>query len=72
MQVTKYVHLNKEVYFGYKVHAMITLSGFITKFEIKPASTYDRKGLLDMFDGESDIVVLADKGYVGQKLYEYL
>lgn len=62
----------KEVYFGYKVHTMIALSGFIVKFEITPASTDDRKGLLDILDEESNIVVLADKGYVGQKLYEYL
>ena len=34
----------KETYFGFKVHAMITLEGFITSFEITPASTDDRKG----------------------------
>lgn len=62
----------KEVYFGYKVHAMITLSGFITKFEITPASIDDRQALLDMIDGESNIVILADKGYVGVKLSENL
>lgn len=62
----------KEVYFGYKVHAMITLSGFITKFEITPASIDDRQALLDMLDGESNIVILADKGYVGVKLSENL
>ena len=62
----------KEVYLGYKVHTMIKLSGFITKFEITPASIYDRQALLDMIDCESNIVILADKGYVGQKLSETL
>ena len=42
----------KEVYFGYKVHNMITLNGFITKFEITPASIDYRQGLFDMLDGE--------------------
>jgi hypothetical protein len=58
----------KETYFGYKVHAMITLEGFITSFEITPASTDDREGLRDMADGLSDITVLGDKGYVGERL----
>ena len=58
----------KETYFGYKVHVMITLEGFITAFEITPASTDDREGLRDMTDGLSDITILGDKGYVGENL----
>ena len=58
----------KETYFGYKVHAMITLEGFITTFEITPASTDDREGLRDMTDSLSNITVLGDKGYVGENL----
>ncbi|MCB7344623.1 transposase, partial [Blautia obeum] len=38
----------KETYFGYKVHALITLEGYITAFEITPASTDDREGLRDL------------------------
>lgn len=59
----------KETYFGYKVHAMITLEGFLTAFEITPASTDDREGLRDMTSGLSGITVLGDKGYVGEKLH---
>ena len=58
----------KETYFGYKVHVMITLEGFITAFEITPASTDDREGLRDLTDGLSAITILADKGYVGETL----
>ena len=60
----------KETYFGYKVHAMITLEGFITTFEITPASVDDREGLRDLTDGLSDITILGDKGYVGEHLLE--
>ena len=62
----------KETYFGYKVHAMITLEGFITTFEITPASTDDREGLRDMIDGLSGITLLGDKGYVGENLHTEL
>ena len=58
----------KETYLGYKVHAMITLEGYITTFEITPASTDDREGLKDMVGGQSGLVILGDKGYVGQNL----
>ena len=60
----------KETYFGYKVHTMITLEGFITTFEITPASVDDREGLRDLTDGLSDITILGDKGYVGEHLLE--
>lgn len=60
----------KETYFGYKVHALITLEGFITDFEITPASTDDREGLRDIMSSYSNITVLGDKGYVGKNLTE--
>ena len=58
----------KETYYGYKVHALITLEGYITSFEVTPASTDDRKGLYDLTDGLSNLSILADKGYVGEEL----
>lgn len=58
----------KETYFGNKVHSMITLEGYITTFEITPASTDDREGLRDIVEGQSDLVTLGDKGYVGEAL----
>lgn len=58
----------KETYFGYKVHVMITLEGYITTFKITPASTNDREGLRDIMDGKSGLAVPGDKGYVGESL----
>lgn len=58
----------KETYFGYKVHAMITLEGYVTAFEITPASTDDREGLRDIAEGQSGLVIPGGKGYVGETL----
>lgn len=58
----------KETYFGYKVHALITLEGFITSFEITPASIDDREGLKDLVINQSNITVIGDKGYIGDFL----
>lgn len=49
---------------------MITLEGYITAFEITPASTDDREGLRDLVDNCSNFTVLADKGYVGERLMQ--
>lgn len=62
----------KETYYGYKAHALITLEGYITSFEITPASTNNRKGLRDLTAHRSDITILADKGYVGNAGKKYL
>ena len=60
----------KETYFGYKVHALITLEGYITTFEITPASMDDREGLRDIAEHQAGFVILGDKGYVGETLAE--
>lgn len=62
----------KETYSGYKVHAMITLEGYITAFEITPASTDDREGLRDIVEKQSGLVILGDKGYAGETLAQEL
>ncbi len=60
----------KETYFGYKVHALITLEGYITAFEITPASIDDREGLRNIVETRSNLVILGDKGYVGERLIQ--
>ena len=54
----------KETYFGYKVHALVTLEGYITAFEITAASVDDREGLRGLVEGKEGLVVLGDKGVV--------
>ena len=60
----------KETYFGFKVHALITLEGYITAFEITPASVDDRKGLRDLAENRLGLTVLGDKGYTEETLFE--
>lgn len=62
----------KETYFGFKVHALITLEGYITAFEITPASVDDREGLRDLAEGRLDLTVFGDKGYTGKLLWEVM
>lgn len=62
----------KETYFGYKVHALLTLEGFITSFEITPASVDDREGLRDLISGRSGLIILGDKGYLGEAFIQEL
>lgn len=62
----------KETYFGYKVHALLTLEGVITSFEITPASVDDRDGLRDLISNQSNLVILGDKGYVGESFAQEL
>lgn len=60
----------KETYFGFKVHALITLEGYITTFDITPASVDDREGLRDLAKNHLGMVILGDKGYTGMILWE--
>ena len=60
----------KATYFGFKVHALITLDGFITAFDITPASTDDREGLRDLMGEHYSLSVIGDKGYVGKQIHE--
>ena len=64
------VPFQKETYFGFKVHALFTLEGYITAFEITPASVDDREGLRDLAQNRLGLVILGDKGYIGEALFD--
>ena len=51
----------KETYFGFKVHALITIEGYITAFEITPASVDDREGLRDFTENHLCLTILVIK-----------
>lgn len=58
----------KETYFGFKVHVLTTLEGYITAFEITPASVDDREDLRDLAENRLGLVVFRDKGYAKETL----
>lgn len=60
----------KEIYFGFKAHALITLEGYITAFEVTSASAEDREGLRNFAKNRLGLVILGDKGYTGEQLFE--
>ena len=60
----------KETYFGFKVHALITIEGYVTAFEITPASVDDREGLRDLAENHLRVTILGDKGYTGENLLQ--
>lgn len=62
----------KETHFGYEIHAMATLKGCITVFEITSASMGDTEEFHDIADGQSSLAIPGDKGYVGETLAENL
>lgn len=64
--------LSHQTPFGFKVHALITLEGYITAFEITPASVDDREGLRDIAENCLGLVILGDKGYTEELLFEEL
>ena len=51
----------KETYFGFKVHVLITLEGYISVFEIIPASVDDSKGFRDFAENHLNLVILGVK-----------
>ena len=59
----------KQTYFGFKVHVLTTSGGAIKAFEITSANVDDRSPLEDLsLVLKSGSVILADKGYVSEKL----
>ena len=52
------------------MHALITIEGYITAFEIPPASVDDREGLRDFAENHLCLTILGDKGYTGERLWE--
>ncbi|GFI24650.1 hypothetical protein IMSAGC011_03452 [Lachnospiraceae bacterium] len=51
----------KETYFGFKVHALIMLEGYIMAFEVTPALVDDREGLQDLAEHRFGLVIFGTK-----------
>ena len=67
-----YCASKKETYYGLKLHAAVTLEGYITDIEITAANVDDRAILWEMFQSISQPIILGDKGYIGDELAQNL
>ena len=67
-----YCASKKETYYGLKLHAAVTLEGYITDIEITAANVDDRAILWEMFQSLYQPIVLCDKGYIGDELAQNL
>ena len=55
-------------FYGYKLHAVCSISGVFQSFDISPASVHDIHYLQDIKLQMSDCVILGDKGYLAQTI----
>src|SRR5690606_33589080 len=55
-------------FYGYKLHAVCSISGVFQSFDLSPASVHDIHYLQDIKTQMSDCVLLADKGYLSQAI----
>lgn len=51
-------------YYGYKLHAVCSLSGVFKSFDVTKASVHDIHYLQDVKDQLNDCVLIGDKGYI--------
>lgn len=58
----------KETYYGFKLHALTTLDGFITDFVLTPANIDDREAVWDLVESYKSKSIIGDKGYINKYL----
>lgn len=59
-------------FYGFKVHMLVTLSGYIINYVVTPASVHDIKAVQELLEGCKHSVILADLGYLSKELKEEL
>ena len=58
--------------YGFKVHMLVTLSGYILNYLVTPASVHDSRAVHDLLENCRQPYILADLGYLSQELKESL
>lgn len=59
-------------FYGFKVHMLVTLSGYILNYIVTSAAVHDIKAVEDLLEGCQQSVILADLGYLSQALKDRL
>lgn len=57
----------KEIYYGFKFHALTTFDGYLTDFILTPANVDNRAAVWDLTHSLSPVSIIGDKGYIGDK-----
>ncbi|HFI0420061.1 TPA: IS982 family transposase [Streptococcus suis] len=55
-------------FYGFKVHMLVTLSGYILNYVATPASVHDIKVVYELLEGCKQSVILGDLGYLSSEL----
>ncbi|HEL9606681.1 TPA: IS982 family transposase [Streptococcus suis] len=55
-------------FYGFKVHMLMTLSGYILNYVVTPASVHDIKVVYELLEGCKQSVILGDLGYLSSEL----
>lgn len=58
----------KEIFYGFKLHSLITFDGYITDYILTSASIDDREALWELTDNKNSLTILGDKGYIGDDI----
>lgn len=67
-----YCASKKETYFGLKLHALVTVNGFVFDFLLTSAGIYDRAAVFELIENKPSIKIIADKGYIDTNLKNHL
>lgn len=67
-----YCASKKETYYGLKLHAIVTLDGYITDIELTAANVDDREILWEIIPNSYQTIVLGDKGYICERITQEL
>ncbi|MBM7635546.1 IS5 family transposase [Streptococcus saliviloxodontae] len=59
-------------FYGFKVHMLVTLSGYILNYVVTPASIHDIRVVDELLDNCRQSFILADLGYLSRQLKEEL
>ncbi|WP_409068351.1 IS982 family transposase [Clostridium sp. FAM 1755] len=57
----------KETYYGFKLHTLNTLDGYLTDYILTPANVDDRIAIWELVENKNLFTLLSDKGYIGKK-----
>lgn len=59
-------------FYGFKVHMLVSLSGYVVNYLVTPASTHDSKACEELLEDTNFPIILADLGYISQSLKQRL